>query len=128
MLIRPSRPNRGALIVAVVLTGCRSSAPAPETKAPPQPDGPHGLDTTAIDRTVDPGDDFYGFANGAWMKRTEIPADRSTWGPTEAMTEEAASRTRELLESAAKASPAAGTVQQQAADYYASYIDEAGIE
>jgi putative endopeptidase len=81
----------------------------------------------AIDRSVDPGDDFYAFANGAWLKRTEIPADRSTWGPSEAMTEDAARRTRELLEAAGKASPAAGTVPQQAADYYASYMDETGI-
>jgi predicted metalloendopeptidase len=44
------------------------------------------------------------------------------------MTEEAARRTRELLEAAGKASPAAGTVQQQAADYYASYMDEKAID
>src|ERR1041385_3116237 len=104
------------LAVAIGIAGCRSSAPPADAKTASPPEGAHGLDTTAIDRTVDPGDDFYAFANGAWLKRTEIPADRSTWGPTEAMAEEAATRTRELLESAAKASPAAGTVQQQAAD------------
>ena len=83
---------------------------------------------TAIDRAVDPGDDFYAFANGAWLKRTEIPADRSTWGPSEAMTEDAAQRTRQLLEEAGHSPAAAGTVRQQAVDYYASYMDEAAIE
>jgi putative endopeptidase len=115
------------LLAAVVAAlGCRSPEPPSKTAAPADPTPP-GLDLSAIDRSVAPGDDFYAFANGAWLKRTEIPADRSTWGPSEAMTEEAARRTRELLEAAGKASPAAGTVQQQAADYYASYMDEPGI-
>ena len=71
---------------------------------------------------------FYKFANGTWLATTEIPSDRSTWGPTENMSEAAAERTRALLEAAGKASPVSGTVQQQAADYYASYMDDAGIE
>jgi putative endopeptidase len=122
------RAGAALLVVAVGLAGCRPSPPPPEAKASRQPEASHGLDLTAIDRAVDPGDDFYAFANGAWLKRTEIPPDRSTWGPTEAMTEDAAVRTRELLESAAKASPTAGSVQQQAADYYAGYMDEPTIE
>ncbi len=89
---------------------------------------PHGIDVSAIDRSVQPGDDFYMFATGAWLARTAIPDDRSTWGPTEVMAEEAASRTRELLEQAGASSPKPGTVAQQAADYYASFMDEAGIE
>ena len=115
MLIRSARSFRAVpiVILAAALGGCRSSAPPSNPAAPVS----HGLDVTAIDRSVDPGDDFYAFANGAWLKRTEIPADRSTWGPGEAMTEEAARRTREILEEAGRAAPAAGTVQQQAADY-----------
>ncbi|HET9272568.1 MAG TPA: M13 family metallopeptidase [Vicinamibacterales bacterium] len=126
MLIRAVRRPRAVpiVILAASLGACRSSASPSDAAAPAS----HGLDVTAIDRSVDPGDDFYAFANGAWLKRTEIPADRSTWGPGDAMTEEAARRTRELLEEAARTAPAAGTVQQQAADYYASYMDEAGIE
>jgi predicted metalloendopeptidase len=33
-----------------------------------------------MDRSIAPGDDFFAFANGAWIQSTEIPADRSTWG------------------------------------------------
>src|SRR6185503_5048231 len=126
MLIRAARrsPAVSLVLLVVSLGGCRSSAP-PSNAAEP---ASHGLDVTAIDRSVDPGDDFYAFANGAWLKRTEIPADRSTWGPTEVMTEEAASRTRELLETAAKPPADVGSVRQQAADYFASYMDEQGIE
>ena len=123
-----------ALLVSLALgalggTACRPAASnsGAATSAPAAGSTP-GLDLAAIDRTVAPGDDFYKFANGAWLASTEIPADRSTWGPTENMSEIAAQRTRELLEAAVTPAPAAGTVQQQAADYYASYMDEAGIE
>jgi putative endopeptidase len=44
------------------------------------------------------------------------------------MTEKTLARTRELLEAAGRARPQAGTVEQQAADYYAAYLDEAAIE
>ena len=123
MLIRASRVTAAVLAATLVSLGGCSSAPAPAPDATP-----HGIDPANMDRSVDPGDDFYKHANGAWMARAEIPPDRSTWGPSEALTEQAAERTRELLEGAAKASPAAGTVQQQSADYYASYMDEAAIE
>ncbi len=118
-----------AILLSIACAGCKAAGPAAGTKeSPAGAAAVHGLDTSAIDRSVEPGNDFYAFANGAWLARTEIPADRSTWGPTEAMTEEAARRTRELLEEAAKSAPASGSIQQQAADYYASYMDETGIE
>ena len=123
-----------AILLSIACAACQAPGPTSNTQASPAaPSAVHGIDTSAIDRSIAPGQDFYAFANGAWLARTEIPADRSTWGPTEAMTEEAARRTRELLEEAGlekagKPSPAPGSIQQQAADYYASYMDEAGIE
>ncbi|HFX18190.1 MAG TPA: M13 family peptidase, partial [Flavobacteriales bacterium] len=39
-----------------------------------------GLNLKNMDTTVRPQDDFYNYVNGAWMKKTEIPADRSRWG------------------------------------------------
>jgi len=135
-MFNPDRTVRLQLMLALVVSSglaassCRqaaSNAPAAAT-APPAPPAVHGIDVAAIDRSVNPADDFYKFANGSWLAQTEIPADRSTWGPGDAMTEEAARRTRGLLEAAGAAAAAAGSVQQQAADYYASYMDEAGIE
>ena len=38
-----------------------------------------GIDLAAIDKSVAPGDDFFRYANGSWVKSTEIPADRSGW-------------------------------------------------
>jgi len=116
-------------VCAMAGSSCRPSGSTATADAPAAATSRvSGLDLAAIDRSVHPGDDFYKFANGTWLATTEIPSDRSTWGPTENMSEAAAERTRALLEAAGKASPLSGTVQQQAADYYASYMDDAGIE
>ena len=42
--------------------------------------GTWGFDLAAMDRSVKPGDDFFRFAGGTWMKNTPIPPDRSRWG------------------------------------------------
>src|SRR6185437_60261 len=55
--------------LAMPLSG-QSSPPAAKPAI-----GAWGVDLTAIDRSVDPGDDFFRFTSGAWMKRTQIPPD-----------------------------------------------------
>ena len=87
----------------------------------------HGLDMNALDRSVVPGDDFFRFANGDWLKAAEIPADRSTWGIDPELTELTAARTRQLIQGASSAS-APGTEARQIGDYSASVMDEARIE
>jgi putative endopeptidase len=84
-----------------------------------------GVDTGAMDRAVAPGDDFYGYANGSWVKRTAIPADQSSWGSFNALNEIARQRTRALIENAQKAG---GGETRKVGDFYASFMDEAGIE
>jgi putative endopeptidase len=85
-----------------------------------------GIDLAGIDRTVAPGDDFFRYANGAWLKTTEIPADRSTWGPGEELAELTDERNAELIRNAAAAAP--GTDERKVGDYHASFMDEATIE
>jgi putative endopeptidase len=85
-----------------------------------------GLDFAGIDTTVAPGDDFFRFANGAWLKKTEIPSDRSTWGPGEELADLTDTRNAELIRDAARAAP--GTDERRVGDYYASFMDEATIE
>ncbi len=88
----------------------------------------HDIDTVGIDKSTAPGDDFYNYANGAWIKTAAIPADRSSYGPSAALTEKTAGQVRDLIQAAASSHPAKGTVAQKVGDYYASYMDEAGIE
>jgi putative endopeptidase len=90
-------------------------------------DTPHGIDLTAIDKTAAPGDDFYAYANGSWIKRTAIPPDQSRWGSFNILNLEAQKRTRALIEDAAKTS-AAGSEARKVGDFYAGFMDEKAIE
>ena len=60
--------------------------------------GHHGIDLAGMDRSVKPGDDFYRFANGAWLAKTDIPSDRGRWGVFDILGEASLNRTRQLLE------------------------------
>jgi putative endopeptidase len=88
----------------------------------------HGIAPTNMDRSVKPGDDFYLYANGGWIKRTEIPADRSRIGVFTKLDEISSKRTAALIEEASKATAAPGSGSRKIADLYNSFMDEAGIE
>ncbi|MGI4719952.1 MAG: M13 family metallopeptidase [Janthinobacterium lividum] len=77
--------------------------------------------------TVLPGDDFYAWANGEWMAKTEIPADRGAWGAMYALAEETNARIVKLIEEAA-ANKSANAEARKVADFYQAYMNEAGIE
>ena len=87
-----------------------------------------GPDLAGMDVKVAPGDDFYAYANGGWIKATEIPADRSSYGSAAILTELTAQRVNELLKAAAGQRARTGSEAQQIGDFYASFMDEAGIE
>jgi putative endopeptidase len=115
-MIRPPRSMAAhALTLAAAVAGAATPAPSR-----------HGLDLAGIDRSVAPGDDFFRYANGAWVKATEIPPDRSSYGPAEQLAELTAERTAELVRNTAAAP--AGSEARKIGDYYASFMDEAGIE
>lgn len=77
-----------------------------------------GIDTAGMDKSVAPGDDFFAYANGGWLKTTEIPADRSSWGSGAILDELTTKRTSDLI------TGSAGKI----GDYYASFMDEDTIE
>jgi putative endopeptidase len=108
------------------LAACTAAALVAAFTTAADPAAVHGLDVAGIDRSIAPGDDFFRYANGLWLKNTAIPPDRSAWGPGEALTELTAQRTAQLIREAA-ASPA-GSEARKASDYYASFMDEAAIE
>jgi putative endopeptidase len=84
------------------------------------------IDVAGMDRSVAPGDDFFKFANGAWIQATEIPPDRGSFGIGAALTDATNLRIRDLVEAAGKAAP--GSDARRVGDYYAGYMDEAAIE
>ena len=90
--------------------------------------GDFGLDLTAADHDVKPGDDFFTYANGAWYEKFTIPPDRASFGPFDRLDELSKERVRAIIEQAAASNPPAGTPEQQIGDYYAAYMDQAAIE
>jgi endothelin-converting enzyme/putative endopeptidase len=87
----------------------------------------HGIVVANMDKSVVPGDDFYHYANGSWIKRTEIPPDRASVGVFSALADLTNKRTLAVIEEVGKSKPASGP-KQQIADLYHSFMDEAAIE
>ena len=71
-----------------------------------------GIDADAIDKTCKPCDDFWRFANGAWLNKNPIPASRAGWGTMPVMAEGNRKRPRVILEAAALAKSAPGSNEQ----------------
>src|SRR5437660_5845775 len=88
----------------------------------------HGIVVADMDRSVKPGNNFYEYCNGAWLKRTEIPADRPGVGVFSAMADISNKNTAALIEEIAKSNAAAGSGNRKIADLYNSYMNESGIE
>jgi putative endopeptidase len=104
----------------------KPAAPAPAASKPQL--GTFGVDLTAMDKTVKPGDDFFKYVNGGWDKRTVIPGDRSSWGGFAILRDLSDQRTRAIIESVSKGQNEPGSAGQKVGDYFASFMDEAAIE
>lgn len=81
-----------------------------------------------IDSTVSPGEDFFLYANGGWIKKNPIPAEESGWGIGYLVNEEIYNRKRKINEDALKANAKEGSIEQKIADFWYSGMDTAGIE
>src|SRR6202012_1998547 len=88
----------------------------------------HGIDVTSIDRSVKPGDNFYLYANGKWIARTTIPADRTSIGRFNELADRSDKQVQAIVDDVLKANAAPDTDTRRIADLYTSYMEEAGIE
>ena len=88
--------------------------------------GTWGVDYADMDRSAKPGDDFFGFVEGTWLKRHPIPADKSRAGYNYELPDETEVQVRAIVEEAAR-NPENATARQ-IGDFYAAWMDEAGIE
>jgi putative endopeptidase len=84
--------------------------------------------TDNIDRSINPGDDFYRYANGAWLKTATIPSGQASYDTRAIVNKREGERVRDLIQNAAASHPAKGSGAQKIGDYYASFIDEETIE
>src|SRR5262245_135298 len=90
--------------------------------------GPWGFDLAGMDRSVKPGDDFYRYAGGTWMKNTKIPADRTRWGSFNALAAKSEEDVKNLVQQVSSHANPAGSPEQKVADFYSSYMDTKAID
>ena len=108
-----------SIALLTMLPAFAQEAPKPET---------HGIDVANMERSLPPGDQWYQYCNGEWIKRTEIPPDRARIGVFSALDEVSNKRTAALVEEIAKSNAPAGSGNRKIADLYNSYMDEAAID
>ena len=119
------KPFTFGAVALILAASC--SRQAAETSAAADSIKPRaGVDAAGFDKSVRPQDDLYKFVNGAWLAKTEIPADRGTYGGFYEAIDRTQDRLKEIVESAAKA-PARkpGSDEQKLGDFYIAFMDEA---
>ncbi|TAN05758.1 MAG: M13 family peptidase [Rhodanobacteraceae bacterium] len=126
------------LLAAAIACACGASslpaaavtaAPAPSTHTATAATAPHiGITLAYIDHAVKPGDNFFQYANGAWLKTAKIPADRSSTGAFYDIFKRTEQHTASLIQNAGANNPPAGSNARKIADYYAAYMDTAAID
>ncbi|KQQ86791.1 M13 family metallopeptidase [Massilia sp. Leaf139] len=114
---------------AVALALCAGLLPAASAQDAAQVKGPaeKPAATKTPAMTVLPGEDFFTYANGDWLAKTEIPADRGSWSAMGALAEETNARIAKMIEELGADKATSGEARK-VADFYAAYMDEAGIE
>ncbi len=110
----------GLLCATVCSAQTASSGSAGKIKEIP------GFDPTAIDKSINPCQDFYQYACGNWMKTNAVPADKSRWGRFDQLQEHNFYILRDILESAQ--SKPNSPIEKKVGDFYASCMDESAIE
>src|SRR5689334_22342998 len=80
------------------------------------------------DPSIKPGDDFYRYANGGWLKTAALPTGQSSFDTRAILAQRTSQRVRDLIQGAAVQRAARGTISQKVGDYYASFMDEDAIE
>jgi putative endopeptidase len=119
-----------AALASLALLAAPACAPASSKTAVQlsSDSSPTGIDLDGMDRAVAPGDDFFRYANGTWLKNAEIPADRAAWGSASILDDLTSKRTVDLIGETAKSPAPAGSDEKKIGDTYATFVDEAAIE
>ena len=116
------RPS--AIITATLCLTTPALLPA---QTPPQP-AVHGIAIQNMDPAVKPGNDFYHYANGAWIARTTIPADRAGVGVFTTLFDQSRKNVAGIVEEVARSHAPAGSGKRKVADLYASYMNAKTVD
>jgi predicted metalloendopeptidase len=89
--------------------------------------GSFGVALENMDKSVKPGDDFFRYVNGTWLKNTEIPADKSNYGSFNVLGDLSNDRVKSIIEAAAAKNAPKGSEEQKIGDFYAAFMDQDAI-
>ena len=109
-----------AMAIGAFLVSCKSESDQPKRTS--------FFDVTGMDSTAKPTDDFFQYANGGWMKNTQIPADQTGWGSFYTLYEDNLAKLHTILEETAKGSHTKGSLAQKIGDLYKSGMDTVTLE
>ncbi|MFI4889531.1 MAG: M13 family metallopeptidase [Steroidobacterales bacterium] len=90
--------------------------------------GAPGLDFAGMDQATAPGDDFFVYANGGWLRETGIPADHGSYGTWDIIRDRTEMQMAAIVQRAAQSTAPAGSDLRLVGDYYAAVMDQDGIE
>jgi putative endopeptidase len=93
-----------------------------------QRSSPQVVHSQDVDQSIQPGQDFYRFANGKWLERAAPAAEQTSLDIRAMLNERNAQRVRDLIREAATSRSASGSIQQKVGDYYSGFVDQAAIE
>lgn len=86
------------------------------------------FDKAGIDTAVNPGDNFFLYANGQWMKKTEIPGTETGWGSFYTLYNDNLKNLEQILVNTSKEEHEKGSLEQKVGDFFASGMDTVAIE
>lgn len=90
--------------------------------------GTWGFDPDALDPAVDPGDDFFAYANGKWVRENPIPAEYTRFGAFNILREKSTADVEALVADLVASNPAPGSKERRIVDAYQSFLDTAAID
>ena len=122
-----------AALLTISACGQEAAQPTAQPAAEEKPALVSGIDLSGMDTSVKPGDDFFAYVNGTWVKETEMPADKSRYGLFDVLRDESQDNVKVIIEQSANGDFEKGTDEQKVGDMYKSFLawearDAKGIE
>lgn len=101
-----------AFIIMGITTSCQQKVDENKT-----------LDVSLIDKSFDPAQDFYHYANNGWLEKYPLPDDESRYGSFDQLAKETSKKVHNLVEELASKEHEQGTIEQKIGDFYAIGMD-----
>lgn len=109
----------------LLITACKNKA---KESAADVPKRTIFFDKTGMDTTVKPGDNFFLYASGSWLKKTQIPASETGWGSFYILDDDNIKHLHQILQDVSSKNNSKGSNEQKVGDMYKSGMDTASIE